>query len=99
MNSVSLSTPTTIGSRSERPLGRGTAGGRAQATRHLLHLVGLDDVADLDVGEIVETDAALVAGLHLAGIVLEALQAAHLAVVHDDAVADEPRLGIAGDLA
>src|SRR5687768_15377940 len=62
-------------------------------------LVGFDDVSDLDVVVRLDRETALVAGEDLAGVVLEALQAAQLAGVDLDAVADDPDLGGAGDLA
>src|SRR5205085_8512833 len=74
-------------------------GGDVQPARHLLDLVRLDDVADLDVGVVLEARAALVPGRHLARVVLEALERADFAVVHDDAVAKQPRPGAALDLA
>ena len=37
-------------------------------------MIHLDDIADLDVVEVLDTDAALVAGLHLAHVVLEPLE-------------------------
>src|SRR5438093_4431188 len=53
-------------------------------------LVGLDDVALLEVLEIAEADAAFEALLHLAGIVLEPLERGDRPVPDDDAVAQEP---------
>ena len=50
-------------------------------------LKGFDDVADLDVVEVFEADAAFVALDHFAGVVLEALEGADLAGVDHHAVA------------
>ena len=55
-----------------------------------------DDVADLDVVEPLEADAAFEARLHLGHVVLEAAQRADLAFVDDDVVAEQPRLRVAG---
>src|SRR5205814_1655469 len=60
-------------------------------------LVGLDDVALLEVLEIAEADAAFEALLHLAGVVLEPLERGDRAVPDDDAVAQEPDPGAARD--
>src|SRR5712691_9249211 len=74
-------------------------GRRGQATRHLLDLVGLDDIADLHVLVALERRAALVAARHLACVLFEALEAADAPVVDDDVVAQEPRPRTAHDLA
>ena len=102
MKSVSFSTPTTIGARaahSARSAAAPRAVAGAEPARDLLHLVGLDHVADLEVLEVVEADAALVARLHLARVVLEAAQAGDLARVDDDVVAHQAGRRVAGDLA
>src|SRR2546421_5084368 len=52
-------------------------------------LVGLDDVALLEVLEVAEADAAFESLLHLAGVVLEPLERGDCAVPDDDAVAQE----------
>src|SRR3981081_3473207 len=52
-------------------------------------LVGLDDVALLEVLEVAEADAAFESLLHLAGVVLEPLERGNRAVPDDDAVAQE----------
>src|SRR5512133_1755069 len=62
------------------------------------HLVGFDLVAFLDVLEVVQADAALVAGRDRAGVILEAAQGSDPPVVDDHAVADQAGLGPAGDL-
>ena len=69
---------------------------RLRGDRDPLHREHLDQVADLDVVELVEADAALEAGLDFADIVLEAAQRADLAFVDDDVVAQQARLGVAG---
>src|ERR1051325_9259588 len=58
-------------------------------------LEDLDHVADLDVVELLEADAALGSGFDLADVVLEAPQRADLTLVGDDVVADEARLRVA----
>src|SRR6185436_12958305 len=58
----------------------------------------LDLIADLHVVEVLEADAALVALLDLAHVVLEATERAELAGPDDRAVAQEPRLRIPDDL-
>ena len=52
------------------------------------HFVGFDNVADLDVVEVFEADAALVALEDFADVVLEAAERGNLAVVHDRRGAD-----------
>src|SRR5499425_2164986 len=63
-----------------------------QAGPGLLDLEVLDDVEVLEVGEPLDTDAALEALLHLAHVVLEPLQAGHLACAHLLALADDAHL-------
>ena len=65
----------------------------------LLHDVGLDHVALLDVVELLEVQAALVAGGDLLDRVLEALEGGEMALVDDDAVTHDARLAGALDLA
>src|SRR4249919_613664 len=60
-------------------------------------LVGLDDVAGLEVLEVAKADAAFEALLHLAGVVLEPLQRRDLTVPDHDAVAQEPDARAARD--
>ena len=62
-------------------------------------LVGLDDVALLEVLEVGQADAALEAGLHLAHVVLEALERRDRALPDDRALAEEAHLRAAGDRA
>src|SRR5262249_4590982 len=57
-----------------------------ESPRDLLDLVAFDDVSDLEVLEILEADAALVAARDLAHVLLEAPEAAHAPLVHDDVV-------------
>ena len=61
-----------------------------QRSGDFLGAVALDDVADLDVVEVLDGDTALVALLHFADVVLEAAERADGAVVHLDAVANDP---------
>src|SRR2546422_1250911 len=70
-----------------------TALGRApdvERARHLFDAVGLDQVADLHVVEVLNADAALEALANLAHVVLEALERPDRPFVHLDAVADHP---------
>src|SRR5699024_12628969 len=53
----------------------------------------------LDVGELLQGDAAVVAVGHFPHVVLKAPQGGHLVVGHDDAVPHHAHLGVAGDLA
>src|SRR6185369_9570233 len=103
MNSVSLSTPTTMGGAEndlQRAFGGGAPGDRgAEPAGDLFHLVGLDVIAYLQVLVIVEADAALIPGQDLARIVLEAPQADHLPGVDDHVVAHQAGRGIAGNAA
>src|SRR4029453_6652578 len=62
---------------------------------HPLHLEHFDDVANLDVVEVLQADTALEPGLHLGDVVLEAAQGGELAFPHDDAVANQASLGVA----
>src|SRR5436190_20219952 len=59
----------------------------------------LDDVTGADVLVVGERHAALLAGRHLAHLVLEALQRRERAFVDDDFCADQAHLGAALDLA
>src|SRR2546430_10034473 len=54
----------------------------------LLDAIRFDQVADLDVVEVLDADAALEALPHLAHVVLEALEGGDRALVHLHAVAD-----------
>src|SRR5690242_3944378 len=58
----------------------------------LLDLEGLDHVKVLEVGEAFHTDTALEALLHLAHVVLEPLQARHLASAHLLALTEDAHL-------
>src|SRR5437660_8888745 len=63
---------------------------RVQRPRHFLDPVRFDEVADLDVVEVLDPDAAFEPFPHFAGVVLEPLQRGQRAVVHLDAAADHP---------
>src|SRR5262249_13172804 len=99
------STPTTM--RGGSPPGSGLAlcglrtsrWRRGQPAGPLLHLVALDDVADLDVLERLQPDAALVPARHLAHVLLEAPQAGDPTVVHHHVVPQQACLGAAHELA
>src|SRR5688572_27259911 len=60
--------------------------------RDTLHREHLDDVADLQVVELVEADAALEPGFDFAGVVLEPPERSDLAFVNDHVVPQEPSL-------
>src|SRR5918996_6270191 len=84
--------------------GLGCGSGRRAAVRHLEvgaldlpRLVGFEDVAFLDVVEALEQDAALEALLHLADVVLEALEACDRRLVDDRALADDADLRVPAD--
>src|SRR5690606_23958597 len=70
-----------------------------QCARHRLDAEALDLVADLEVVEAGDVEAALEALAHLADVVLEALQAAELALVDLDAVAHHAHAATAVDRA
>src|ERR1700691_5648979 len=59
----------------------------------------LNNVARLHVGEIAQSDSALKAVLHLAGVVLKALQRLDLAGEHDHVVAQQAHVAVALDQA
>lgn len=63
------------------------------------HFEGFDNIADLDVVEVFEADAALVALEDFADVVLEAAERGNLAVVHNHAVAEQTDAGVTGELA
>ena len=65
----------------------------------MLHHEGLDRIALLDVVEVVNADAALIARGNLPGVILEALEGSDLALMNHDAVANNAHLRIAGYLA
>src|SRR6266699_6831630 len=67
--------------------------------RHYFAAERLDDVAGLDVVVVGQPDAALIAGLDLAGVVLEAPEGRHLSRVNDHVVPKQAHLGAARDLA
>src|SRR5581483_2455587 len=71
--------------------------GSAPGTGDLLELIGLDDVALLEVLEVGEPNAALEAGRHRARVVLEPLERLDRAVPDDDALAQEPHARAARD--
>ena len=73
----------------------GRRGGFKRA-REFLGAITLDDVADLDVVEILDTDAALEAFANLAHVVLEPLERRERAVEHLDAVANDAHAALHG---
>src|SRR5688572_15163102 len=87
-------------SSTRRALGysRGMTSG-AELAGHLDALEALDLVLDPDVVVALHADAALGAGAHLAGVVLEALQRLELALEDDDIVAQHPDRVVAAHVA
>ena len=65
----------------------------------LLLGVAFDDVADLDVVEILDVETAVHAGGDFLDVVLVTLQGAESARVDHDAIADDADLRVTGDLA
>src|SRR5262245_13468968 len=72
---------------------------RLQLPGDLAHLVRLDDVAFLDVVEVLDADSALEPLGHLANVVLESAQRRDPSVVDDDPVADHAGARVAEDRA
>ncbi len=60
----------------------------------LYDVEGFDDVANLDIVEVLDTDAAFHTGLDFLGLVLAPLERRHFAGVDHDAVADEAYLAL-----
>src|SRR5688572_22056115 len=76
----------------------GTSGRRAaEGSGHFFRAIGLDDVTDLQVVEVLDADTALEAFAHFADVVLEALQRGDRAVVDLDAIADETHAALPVD--
>src|SRR6266508_6472308 len=69
-----------------------------KASGDLPDLEGLDDVALMDVLEVLEPDPALEALVHLPHVVLEPAEGADPSRVDDDPVSDQPGLGSPCDL-
>src|SRR3954466_16073905 len=76
---------------------RRSAGGRLEGARDLLGAIALDDVADLEVVEVLDADAALEPFAHLAHVFLEATERRDRAVVDLHAIADDARTTLAVD--
>src|SRR5579859_2210805 len=72
--------------------------GNRELAQNGFHLEVLDDVAGLDVVEVLEPDTTFVAGEDFAGVILEAAQRADLAFPDDAAVAHEAGAGTAHQL-
>src|SRR6478672_6368198 len=82
------------------PAGAGLGRSRASGSGLLAHLVGGDEVTELQVVVRPEVDTALEALADLRDVVLEATQTGDLDVLRDDhTVAGDPRLGATLDLA
>src|SRR3954470_10449779 len=69
--------------------------GTLRRRQHPFHREHFDHVADLQVVELVEADAALEPGLDLADVVLEPPERTDFAFVNDGVVAEQSRLGVA----
>ena len=78
----------------DRPGGRGCA--PPLGSGDFAELVGLDEVALLEVVVVLEPDAALEAALHLTDVVLEALERRDRPVPDDDALPEEAHLANRG---
>src|SRR5690606_12199471 len=92
--------PTAWPSGSRRAGGGGAARGLRRSRSHPLDLallVGLDDVAFLEVLEVRQTDTALEPGADLGGVVLEPPQRLDRALPDDGALTQEADLGVARD--
>src|SRR3982751_3210997 len=76
---------------------RRSAGGRLEGARDLLGAIALDDVADLEVVEVLDADAALESFAHLAHVFLEATERRDGAVVDLHAITDDARTTLAVD--
>src|SRR5690349_829655 len=76
---------------------RRSAGGRLERARHLLGAIALDDVADLEVVEVLDADAALESFAHLTHVLLEATERRNGAVVNLHAIADDARAALPVD--
>src|SRR5699024_3895025 len=78
-----------------RPGAERQAPGCAASVAVFFQLEALADVAFLDVGELLERDAAFEAFGHFLGVVLEALERGDGVLGDDDAVAHQAQLGVA----
>src|SRR4051812_24529356 len=76
---------------------RRSAGGRLEGARDLLGAIALDNVADLEVVEVLDADAALESFAHLTHVFLEATERRDGAVVDLHAIADDARTTLAVD--
>src|SRR3954462_2827544 len=65
----------------------------------LFDLIGLDEIAGLDVGGVLEGDAAFEAGADFGDVVLEAPEGCDRPVVDDHVVAHDPGLQCLADIA
>src|SRR6267143_2894607 len=70
-----------------------TGGSGAEGPGDLLDAIGLDQVTDLDVVEVLDADPALEALAHFADVVFEALERGQRPVVDLDPVADHAHAG------
>src|SRR6516165_8436286 len=72
--------------------------GRLQLPQHGLQLKRLNDVARLDVVEILQSDTTFEISQHFAHVILEALERADLSFPHDPAVAHQSHTRATRDL-
>src|SRR4051812_38071913 len=94
---VATSTRIASATRSARRVLRRSPCRRSQRSRDLLLPIALEDIADLDVVEILNTDTALEAFAHFLHVVLEATERRDSAVVDLDAVAHDANAASAVD--
>src|SRR4029450_10871791 len=67
----------------------------SQRARYLYDFVDFELIADFQIVEILEREAAFESGLDLADVVLEAFERVQLPVVYHDIVAQQAHLGVA----
>src|SRR3954453_12180138 len=65
--------------------------------RYLFAVEELDLIADLEIVEALQAQAALIAGRHFSNIVLEALEGLHCPLVDHGAATQHPGAAVAGD--
>src|SRR2546423_3600677 len=89
VRNVATSTRTASATRSARRVLRRGPGRRGQRARHLLLAVALEDIANLNVIEILDADSALESLADFLDIILEAAKRSDRADVNLDAVAND----------
>src|SRR5947207_2100311 len=94
---VATSTRTASAMRSARRVLRRSARRRSESASYLLLPVALEDVADFDVVEVLDADAALESFAHFLHVVLEASERSDSSVVDFHAVADDSNASLSID--